>query len=290
MTQARYNSVFGPLRSVWVWLRNCLTKLFVDGPGAGPKEEAVTREHDFPTPKAPYDMMQPTAASPLDTTDFLRLLSEIGTGLWRMRRRLLPLGADELPDGMTSALRHMESLWDALTEAGVEIHDHTGELFDPGMAVKSLAFQPTPKIVRETVIETIRPTIYFRESRIQLGEVIVGTPENPPGSVTQSATGDVGPVAEGSRHLLPTPLGWPLVGPPARGTCSATSDPTANLSEHDLASHPAGQDEEKTENHEPSPLPPAANSSEGPNSERPSQQDTIQPTSLDAPPETDLPV
>jgi len=107
------------------------------------------------------------------------VLAEIATGLWRLRHKMLRPGSDEPVEGMESAYRHLESLWDTLTEAGVRVHDHTGEPFDSGLPVRTLAFQPA-EVQRETVIETIRPTVYLAEQRIQLGEVIVGTPEPPP--------------------------------------------------------------------------------------------------------------
>jgi hypothetical protein len=45
------------------------------------------------------------------------------------------------------------------------------------MSLKVLCFQPTPGLRRERVIETIKPTIYFKGKTIQMGEVIVGKPE-----------------------------------------------------------------------------------------------------------------
>ncbi len=83
---------------------------------------------------------------------------------------------------MKRAFRHLQATWDILADAGIEIQDHTGVLFDSGMSIKVLAFQPMADIDRETVIETIRPTVYFRSQRIQMGEVIVGRPPKPDAS------------------------------------------------------------------------------------------------------------
>jgi hypothetical protein len=59
----------------------------------------------------------------------------------------------------------------------VKIYDHTGEEFDAGRSIKVLAYQPTPGLTRERVTDTIKPTIYVHDDLVQIGEVIVGTPE-----------------------------------------------------------------------------------------------------------------
>ena len=46
------------------------------------------------------------------------------------------------------------------------------------MSLKVLAFQPTPGLTRERIVETIKPTIYFADQTLQMGEVIVATPED----------------------------------------------------------------------------------------------------------------
>ena len=93
--------------------------------------------------------------------EHLRFLADVGTGLWRLRQKMVQPGTNQPLDEMRRAYRHLESVWDALTEAGVHIRDHTGEPFPEGgiYALKAIAFQPTPGILRETVMETIKPTI-----------------------------------------------------------------------------------------------------------------------------------
>lgn len=123
----------------------------------------------------------PGAEAPAAQTEQLHFLADIGTGLWRLRQKMVQPGTDRPLEEMRRAYRHLESIWDALTQAGVEIHDHTGESVPEGgiYALKTIAFQPTPGIAREKVIETIKPTVYYKDQMIQMGEVIVGTPETP---------------------------------------------------------------------------------------------------------------
>jgi hypothetical protein len=113
---------------------------------------------------------QPDAAPPA-------FLADVCTGLWRLRQRMLQPGTDRPFDEMKRAYRHLESTFDALAQAGVEIIDHTGAPFDAGLAIKVIAYQPTAGVTRERVVETLRPTVYFKQQRIQMGEVIVAAPE-----------------------------------------------------------------------------------------------------------------
>ncbi len=106
-----------------------------------------------------------------------RFVSDLGTGLWRLRLKMIQPGTGQPLDEMRRAYRHFESVWDALGSEGVKIYDHTGEAFDRGKALRVMAFQATPGLGRDMILETIKPTIYLKDDLIQTGEVIVGTPE-----------------------------------------------------------------------------------------------------------------
>lgn len=124
------------------------------------------------------NVASPVEADSLTAKENIRFLADIITGLWRLKMKMVEPRTGEPLQEMRRAFRHLESVWDALTQAGIEIIDHTNVLFDPGMSIKAISFQPTPGLDREKIIETIKPTIYRKDSRIQMGEVIVGTPEN----------------------------------------------------------------------------------------------------------------
>ncbi|MBK8976386.1 MAG: hypothetical protein IPM29_10690 [Planctomycetes bacterium] len=109
------------------------------------------------------------------SVDVYRLLSDVATGIWRARRKMLPDGASEPPPELRSSWRHLESVWDALACHGVEVRDHTGERYVAGMALRVIAFQPTVGVQGERIIETIKPTVYCQDHLIQRGEVVVGT-------------------------------------------------------------------------------------------------------------------
>jgi hypothetical protein len=106
-------------------------------------------------------------------------LAEIGTGLWRLQRKMLQPGTDQPLEEMRRAYRYLESTLAALERANVRIRDHTGEKIpDTGiLQLKVLAYQPQAGVTGHQVQETIKPSIYFKDQMIQMGEVIVSIPE-----------------------------------------------------------------------------------------------------------------
>ncbi len=105
----------------------------------------------------------------------IKITSEIGTTIWRLQRRLAAI--KETSDPIKRISRDVESVWDALAQGGVEIKDHNGEKYDGGMALNVIAFQPTLGITKEQIVETIKPTIYYKNKLVQMGQVIIGVPE-----------------------------------------------------------------------------------------------------------------
>ena len=105
-----------------------------------------------------------------------RLLAQVATELWRLRRKLELLDKTQPPGELRAILRPFQSAWDSIIQSGVEIDEHADEPYDGGMAVEVLTFQPCAELTREQIIETVRPTIYRNGQIIQLGQVIVGQP------------------------------------------------------------------------------------------------------------------
>jgi hypothetical protein len=121
---------------------------------------------------------------PASSNQDARFLTDLATGLWRVRRNMVPPGSPRLLDahpleGMRKPFRWLVSVWDALKEHGLEIQDHTGDRYNSGQRLSVPAFEPVQGIAEETVIDTVKPSVYFGGEMIQMGEVIVGTPETP---------------------------------------------------------------------------------------------------------------
>lgn len=120
-----------------------------------------------------------------DASSMNGLLADLATGLWRLRRRFADLAAGAPIEELRRPYRDVEALCERLREEQIEIQDHTGTDYDPTLSLRVAAFQPLPEIERDRIVETLKPTVYWRQVRIQVGEVIVGvrdgeTPQ-PPG-------------------------------------------------------------------------------------------------------------
>jgi hypothetical protein len=107
------------------------------------------------------------------------LLAEVATGGWRLRQRLGPSDGDLSAAECRRLRRDVEALWDVLMQAGIEVHDHCGARYEPGLGLQVLAVQPACGLDGERILETIKPTVYYRGEWLQTGEVVVGTPSIP---------------------------------------------------------------------------------------------------------------
>lgn len=109
------------------------------------------------------------------------LLADLGTNVWRLQQKMLEPGTDRPLTEMRRVYRHVEAMWAALKQQGIEIQDPVGHVVPDGgvYGLKVLACQPTPGIAREKVLETVKPAIRYKEQVIQMGEVILAVPEKP---------------------------------------------------------------------------------------------------------------
>lgn len=125
------------------------------------------------------DLAERTVASSQTTSkkeeELLDLAADVGTLVWRIQQRLA--ATEELPKPLRKLSRDVERTWDALTQGGIEIKDHTGGDYEGGMALRVITSQPVSGLARRQIIETLKPTIYYRDRIIQMGEVIIGIPE-----------------------------------------------------------------------------------------------------------------
>jgi len=107
--------------------------------------------------------------------ELLDMAADVGTLVWRIQHRLD--ATEELSKPLQKLSRDIERTWDALTQGGIEIKDHTGGDYEGGMALRVITSQPVSGLARRQIIETLKPTIYYRDRIIQMGEVIIGIPE-----------------------------------------------------------------------------------------------------------------
>lgn len=106
----------------------------------------------------------------------MQYLAEVGTGLWRLQRRMMEPGTDHPRPEMRRAYRSMKVIWDDLAKVGVMVLDHTDTIYTPNMPLRVLSFEKVAGFTQARVIQTTKPTIFLQERPIQMGEVIVGLP------------------------------------------------------------------------------------------------------------------
>jgi hypothetical protein len=104
------------------------------------------------------------------------LLADVCVGVWRARSKLMDPNSGEPLEEAKRALRPLDSTRDLLIQSGFEIRDITKQPYDVGMLDKVVTWEKREDLTREMVIETIRPTILYKDKMIKQGEIIVGTP------------------------------------------------------------------------------------------------------------------
>lgn len=112
----------------------------------------------------------------IEPADIINALASIATNAWKAQNRLVDPKTGEPHEETKRIHRHIESILDSLGQIQVQVKDHTGEVFDYGLPLTVVTTQPTRGIDRERVIETIKPTVYWKQQMIQAGEVVIVTP------------------------------------------------------------------------------------------------------------------
>ena len=108
-----------------------------------------------------------------------RAVALVATNAWKAKMKMVDASSGEVRDEMKRVYRHIEGIFQAFQDMGLEVRDHTDAPFDYGMPLKVVTTQPTPGITKERVVETIKPTIYWQNQIIQHGEVVIATPASP---------------------------------------------------------------------------------------------------------------
>lgn len=143
----------------------------------------IPQELDLPA-GAPFEGRdQPTTMQiPEDIQEMLGPLVEMATNAWRLKVRMVDPDTGEPKEETRKLYRFVEGLFRALGDAGIQVIDKTGKPYDNGMPEKVINFEQTPGLVKEEIIDTVRPSIRWKEQPLYHGEIIVGIPviETPP--------------------------------------------------------------------------------------------------------------
>lgn len=133
-------------------------------------------------PAVPPASISPAAATgpTVESTDALGAsIAALATHIWRAQTRMVDPKTGAPREETRRLYRHIEGALEALTGMGVRLSDWIDQPYDAGLPVKVLSFQPTPEVTRDTVIEAVRPAVFWQDRLLQVGEVIVGIPQTP---------------------------------------------------------------------------------------------------------------
>lgn len=108
--------------------------------------------------------------------NFKKDLAIIATSAWKARCRIIDPASGEVREEMKRLSGDIERIQRCLGDLGITVEDHTNKPFDYGLPWQVVATKPMPGLARETVTETLKPTVRWNEQIIQHAEVEIGTP------------------------------------------------------------------------------------------------------------------
>jgi hypothetical protein len=111
-----------------------------------------------------------------DLRRLLRTLASATTALWRVRAKLTGEPKVELPAALRLLPRHVEAAWDALEAGGITVQDPRGQRYDPGLAVNPVTYIPDASVPPNTIVETLKPSVFWKDVLIQRADVILASP------------------------------------------------------------------------------------------------------------------
>ena len=110
-----------------------------------------------------------------DASEFILsmdLISSLSIELWRLEKRI-----DKTKNNIDSSIiDQFQRIKDILGKQDIEICEHTDADYNDGMSVKVLHVEEVNNLPlgKMKIIETVKPSIYYKGQVISHGEVIVG--------------------------------------------------------------------------------------------------------------------
>lgn len=127
--------------------------------------------------------MRPTSAPLVETRQvevvppfITKGLVAIANTYFRAKKKMLDPTSGEPHESMLRVYKDVDRIGRHLTEMGLHIKDHTGDVYDDGQPMKVITSNPRPDASRKYVLETLTPTIYWNDRIIQHGEIEIAVP------------------------------------------------------------------------------------------------------------------
>lgn len=114
-----------------------------------------------------------------NTYDANELVSSLAIEIWRLEKRIekiRDLIMQKTDKNTNSVLDQLQRVKDIFKRQEIEVHDHMDEGYNDGMSVKALHVEVVDNLPsgEMRIIETVKPSVYFKGQIISHGEVIVG--------------------------------------------------------------------------------------------------------------------
>lgn len=135
-----------------------------------------------PTSISSPEAVAPQNPAPQNEGQALAALCDIALHAWRLQRRMTDRATKEVKDEHRPLARHVTAILDTLEGVGLTLRDRETEAYDYGLPEKVVAAERSAAVSRETVLETIRPTLFFRNQIVKAGEIIIALPLEPSAS------------------------------------------------------------------------------------------------------------
>ncbi len=125
--------------------------------------------------RTPFRKEQVTTDADLPPA-YVKALAAIATNVWRAKTKMMDIATGEFREDMKRIGRHIEAIYRNLAEVGIEIRDHTNDVYDEGQPMKVVASKPTLGLDKKRVSETLLPSIFWNNRLVQNGEIEIATP------------------------------------------------------------------------------------------------------------------
>jgi len=110
-----------------------------------------------------------------DASEFvlsMNLISSLAIELWRLEKRI-DKAKNTIDNSITDQFQRIK---DVLAKQDIEVCEHTGNEYNDGMSIKVLHVDEVDNMPpgKMKIIETVKPSVYYKGQVISHGEVIVG--------------------------------------------------------------------------------------------------------------------
>ncbi len=121
-------------------------------------------------------LLQPNSAIVADELNVgFKLITSIGVEIWRLEKRLNKLDNENPNLELTPFFDQVQRIKDIFMREGIVIKDYLTEGYKEGISLKVLSFEEDASLPPGAlkVVETVRPTIFYKDKVIFHGEVVV---------------------------------------------------------------------------------------------------------------------